>query len=172
MNFKKIRIIKQKIIYIERGTQMEQYKEKIKKRIIIFTILDIALLLFGVGGFIYFNMLATPNAQETHSFPTVCILYAACLSILITRLRQLLKDDKKLKIAYNKENDERLKVIQAKIGAPVILYTSITFIIIGAVIPLFVQGTIGTTICYTLFGAGFIQLAFCACLKLYYFKKI
>lgn len=51
--------------------------------------------------------------------------------ISVIRYSRIIKDDTKLKMEYNRENDERMKAIRSKAGMPMIMYTSIGMIIAG-----------------------------------------
>lgn len=51
--------------------------------------------------------------------------------IIVIRYSRIIKDDTKLKMEYNRENDERMKAIRSKAGMPMIMFTSVGMIIAG-----------------------------------------
>lgn len=86
--------------------------------------------------------------------------------IRIIRYRKALRNDKELQIQYNKENDERMKAIQAKAGMPMILISSIIMVIAGIII-----GYSNMVVFYTLIAAAVIQLVI-ACITKFIYTKI
>lgn len=91
----------------------------------------------------------------------------ALIIVYMVRLTIALKDDKQLKIWYNKEHDERLKTIRAKSGMPMLLITSLMMICAAVV-----AGYYNPIVFYTLVVAAMIQLTAGVLVKLYYLKTM
>jgi hypothetical protein len=78
-----------------------------------------------------------------------------------------IKDERKLKMAYNRENDERMKAIRAKAGMPMLLITSV-MMVIAAII----AGYFNIVVFYTLTAAAMMQLLLGVSVKLYHMKTM
>ena len=87
--------------------------------------------------------------------------------IQFVKLSRALIDEKKLKMLYNSEHDERMLLIRSKAGMPMLLITS-TLMIIAAVI----AGYFNIIVFYTLAAAAVVQLSAGAAVKVYCMKKI
>lgn len=150
---------------------MENFKKKLQKRkigfmcmaiiVVIISIIDVFVILPKSQNGSFSNGMIVGVSSGT-------IISLGILSILkIIQLSKVLKDEKLIKLLYNKENDERLQSIRGKAGMPIILIMSIT---------MFISGIIGSyfsdIIFYTLFVAGFIQLFVGVIVKLYYMKTM
>lgn len=150
---------------------MENFKKKLQKRkigfmcmaiiVVIISIIDVFVILPKSQNGSFSNGMIVGVSSGT-------IISLGILSILkIIQLSKVLKDEKLIKLLYNKENDERLQSIRGKAGMPIILIMSIT---------MFISGIIGSCfsdiIFYTLFVAGFIQLFVGVIVKLYYMKTM
>lgn len=88
-------------------------------------------------------------------------------AVQIIRCRGALSNDEKLKIQFNKENDERLMAIRAKAGMPMLMVTSITIIVVAII-----AGYFNTVIFITLVSAALFQLIIGLLIKLLYMKKM
>ena len=111
---------------------MEKYRQALNKRISLLTI----LLLFTVGLSVYDVFFASEATRKSSIFAFQCggaNALGLMAAIMIIRLRKTLRDDVKLKVQYNRENDERLKTIRAKAGMPILLFTSVGMIIAGII---------------------------------------
>ena len=129
---------------------MEAYRNTIKRRITV----GLAFILVVIAILVYDSFFAETGALEDHiaSFQMGMLAGIAFVALFfVIQGRQLLKDERKLQLEYNKEHDERMQAIQAKAGLPMIIYTSALMIIIasliarsypGAFIPLVVAGMI------------------------------
>lgn len=87
--------------------------------------------------------------------------------IQIIKLSKVIKDDKKLRMLHNKENDERLKLIRSKSGMPMLMITSI-LMLVAAII----SGYFNTVVFSTLVIAATAQLSIGAIVKLYCLKTM
>ena len=143
---------------------MEQFRKSIQIRIKIFSLLSLFTALFGV-----YNVFFVPESLkslevyefQTGLFAAICILS----SINIIKYKKLLEDNQKLRIEFNKENDERYKVIKSKAGIPMIPILSVFLLIIGIM-----AGYSNLTVFYTLITIGFCQMLISALIKLFYLK--
>lgn len=83
------------------------------------------------------------------------------------KYRGALKDETKLRLLYNEENDERMKLIRAKAGVPMVLILSLTLVLAGMIIAYWNETVFIVMICVALF-----QLLASLVVKLYYKNKI
>ena len=145
---------------------MEQYRKKLRTRIILFSFL---LLLF-VGLLLYNQFGAPDTIKDSLSFSFQCGFSAAgslALVSMLVRYRRALSNEQKLKVLYNQENDERMKTIRAKAGVPMVLILSIILVLVGNIIGYFNETVFFVLICVAIF-----QLFASAAVKFYYMKKI
>lgn len=143
---------------------MDKFKLILKRRI---ALLIIAVLIAAATG-IYDVFFAGETARESifAGFQAGLITGLGLLSAaLIIRFRSTLKDEAKLKLQYNKENDERYKAIRAKAGMPMLLITSIMMIIAGVIAGYFSETAFITLIC-----AALAQMSVGVVVKLVYMK--
>ncbi len=149
---------------------MENFKKVLKKRISLYSI--VVLIIFVIGGFDSFIIRNNENnyiINETvigFQFGLIFGIGILCL-LQIIKLNIIIKDEKKIKILYNKENDERLKLIKSKAGMPMLMITSI-IILIAAII----SGYFNIIVFYTLVATAMSQLLIGMIVKLYYMKTI
>lgn len=144
---------------------MEKYKKTITVRVYLLSVL--ALLAVGLGVYDVFWAAAEVKASDIFEFQ--CGVTAALGILATTRIiwyRRVLRNEKKLKIQYNKENDERMKAIRAKAGMPIVLIASVVMIVLGIII-----GYSNMTVFYTLIAAAAAQL-FIACVTKFIYTKI
>lgn len=149
---------------------MEKFKEQIQKRIRLLSIfLVIVLLLTCFEGFsIVQTGEGTVETGRVMGFQAGLLFGMAMIALMnIVKLRNCLKDDKKLKLLQHEEQDERKKLIRSKAGMPMLLINSI-LILLAAII----AGHINMTVFYTLICVAMGQLLIGVGLKLYYSKTI
>ncbi len=145
---------------------MDKYRKVLKRRMYLLTI----PILVAVGLSIYNVFFASERIKESFIFE---FQFGAAISLGIISIaflilyRRVLTDDKKLKLQYNKENDERLKAIRAKAGVPMLLITSIVMIIVGII-----AGYFNLTIFITLVVAAVSQMLIAAVTKQIYLRKL
>ena len=111
---------------------MDRYKKTIKIRI---GLLSIPLILV-IALCVYYALFASDQVMENSIFCFQVGLITPlglAATILIIRYRALLKDENKLLLQFNKENDERTKAIKAKAGIPMLPITSTLMIIAGVI---------------------------------------
>ena len=89
------------------------------------------------------------------------------LAETLFRYRRALKDEEKLRLLYNQENDERMKAIRAKAGVPMVLVLSLALVLGGMVIGYWNETIFVVLICVALF-----QLLVSLGVKLYYKMKM
>lgn len=145
---------------------MNKYKTSIKIRIILLSTLIVIAVIFGI----YDVFWASPEIKESSLFGfQVGIITSLGLISLITVIiyRTLLKDDTKLLLQFNKENDERNNAIKAKAGIPMLPITSALIIIAGVI-----AGYFNSLIFITLIAAAAFQMTICAIIKIIYMKKM
>lgn len=145
---------------------MEKYKKALALR--IYALSFVTLLAVGMGIFDVFG--ATEQMRENYIFEFQCGFIAALgvMSVLLTmRYRKAMKNEEKLQLLFNKENDERLKAIKAKAGIPMLLITSLAMILSGVI-----AGYFNLTVAYTLIAASVCQLLVACIAKIIYMKKM
>ena len=145
---------------------MDTYKKTLRTRILLLAIPAVFAVVLGI----YDVFLASPKIKESFIFGFQCGAATACgliAVILILRYKTILHDEKKLKLAFNKENDERLKAIRAKAGLPMVLVTSVLLIIAGVIAAYF-----NAVIFVTLMVAAVCQMMISGIVKLIYMKKM
>lgn len=145
---------------------MNNYKKTIKKRILLLALPIILAVTLGV----YDVFWASPEIKETsiYGFQVGIIISLGLLAtITVIRYRTLLKDESKLLLQLNRENDERIKAIKAKAGIPMLPIMSALIIIAGVI-----AGYFNNLVFITLIAAAAFQMTFCAIIKLIYMKKM
>ncbi|MDE5860919.1 MAG: hypothetical protein K2H28_01865 [Ruminococcus sp.] len=145
---------------------MEKYRKNLILR--IFLLSFVVLLATGLGIFNVFGTNEIIKENVIFDFQCGFITGLGLVSvILIIRYSKAVKDSDKLKILFNKENDERLKYIKSKSGMPMLLITSVIMIFSGTIF-----GYFNTTVFYTLIVASMCQLLIAGIVKMVYMKKM
>jgi hypothetical protein len=145
---------------------MDQYRKKLRSRILWLSALTLFAALFGI----YDVFFASDILKNSMVFEFQGGLLAGiCLLTTINTIRynNILKDDRRLKLEFNKENDERIKAIKSKAGLPLLLILSV-LMIVSAII----AGYFNATIFYTLIIAAVCQALISFLIKLFYMKKM
>ena len=143
---------------------MEQFRKKLKSRILLLSALSLITALVGV----YDVFFASETLRNMIVFEFLGgVLAAICIlsSLNIIKYNKILKDDNKLKLEYNKENDERFKTIKSKAGLPIVPVLSILMIISGII-----AGYFNIIIFYTLIIVAMCQILISGFIKLIYTK--
>lgn len=145
---------------------MELFQKKLKFRMLLFGILILFCLVI-----ILINQFGTVLTY------TECLAYsfqrgfsaAGILALVIWMLkyRAALKDEAKLRLLYNQENDERMQAIRAKAGIPMVPILSLALVLGGMVI-----GYWNETVFVVLIGVALFQLLVSLGVKLYYKAKM
>jgi hypothetical protein len=145
---------------------MEQFRKKLKTRISWLSVLSVTTALMGVYD-VFFASEALKNMTvfefQGGVLAAICILS----SINIIKYSKLLKDDNKLKLECNKENDERFKTIKSKAGIPIVPVFSVLMIMSGIM-----AGYFNITIFYTLIIVAMCQMLISGVVKLIYMKRM
>ena len=144
---------------------MEVYRIKLKRRIWLLSVLVLFSSALGV-----YDVFFQTDISKDGIFCFQCGLNTAIgiiAAVQIIRCRGALSNDEKLKIQFNKENDERLIAIRAKAGMPMLMVTSITIIVVAII-----AGYFNTVIFITLVSAALFQLIIGLLIKLLYMKKM
>lgn len=147
---------------------MEKFKRRVKQRIMLFSGSILIIVLIGVYGFF-----AAAGSEQgimadgiVSSFQFGIIFGMGMLALIqIIKLQRVIKDDKKLEMLYNRENDERFKAIRSKAGMPMLIITSLIMLLAGII-----AGYFNVIVFYTLVIAGIVQLSIGTIVKLYYMK--
>ena len=145
---------------------MENYKNVVKTRITLLTI----PVLIAVSLGIYSVFFASEATKESYMFGFQCgfsIALGISAIVFIIHQKKILNDEMKLKLQYNKENDERLKAIRAKAGMPLLFITSVGMIVAGVI-----AGYFSLVIFSALIIAATIQMLIGAIIKLVYTRKL
>ena len=145
---------------------MDQFKKKLRTRIILLC----AVLLLFVAILLYNQFGASGALKDSLAFSFQCGFSAAGSLVLVfwfMKTRGALKDEAKLRLLYNEENDERMSAIRAKAGIPMVLILSMLLVLAGMVIGYFNETVFVVLICVALF-----QLLVSLGVKLYYKIKM
>jgi len=145
---------------------MELFKKKIKTRIVLLC----AVLLLFVAILLYNQFGANVTIKDSLAFSFQCGFSAAGSLVLVFWLfkyRTSLKDEAKLRLLYNQENDERMSTIRAKAGIPMVLILSMMLVLGGMVI-----GYFNETVFVILVGVALFQLLVSLGVKMYYKIKM
>lgn len=155
---------------------MEQYREKLKLTNAIVGICCLILAVFcflGIAGELGLVSFMTPAAGDSRwqsqwrgfvtgaSFGVLALMVYGFIRNILA-----LKDDKKLKKLYVKENDER----QNQIYAQALRSAMQTCLILGLV-AVIISGYFSVTVSLTLLICVFVSSILCMLFKLYYLKK-
>ena len=131
---------------------MEKYRKSVIMRITLLSAVVLAAVALGV----YDVFFASEAAKESYIFGFqvgATTALGMISAVLIVRLRALLRDEQKLRLQYNKENDERYRAIRAKAGMPMLLISSVGMIAAGIV-----AGYYSKTVFVTLIAAAMCQM--------------
>ncbi|MDO7977190.1 hypothetical protein [Oceanotoga teriensis] len=145
---------------------MENFRKKVIKRIRILTAFILIFCVYIVlDVFFIRNNIDSENFINSFQFGLMFGLEMLAIINLI-KLNKVVKSDKKLKLLYNKENDERLKLIRSKAGMPLLLINSVIMIISGIIL-----GYFNTIIFLTLIITAGIQMLIGLFIKFYCLRK-
>lgn len=145
---------------------MEQFRKKLKTRLVLLC----AVLLLFVAILLYNQFGAPDTLKNSLAFSFQCGFSASGSLVLVfwlMKYRVALKDEAKLRLLYNEENDERMSAIRAKAGIPMVLILSLTLVLAGMVI-----GYWNATVFVVLIGVALFQLLVNLGVKLYYKVKM
>ena len=145
---------------------MEQYRKNLKIRIALFGV----IILIFVGILLYNQFGASAALKDSLAFSFQCGFSAAGALVLVfwmMKYRAAFKDEAKLRLLYNEENDERMKLIRAKAGVPMVLILSLSLVLAGMII-----GYWNETVFVVLIGVALFQLLVSLGVKLYYKVKM
>ena len=90
----------------------------------------------------------------------------ALFSVHIIRYRKVMTDEKQLRLAYNRENDERRQQIKLKAGGNLVIINAVILLFAGIV-----GGYFNIVIFYSVIGCAVFQLLVSALIKLYLLKR-
>ncbi|HZK34894.1 MAG TPA: hypothetical protein VFD33_06265 [Bacillota bacterium] len=145
---------------------MEKFKSLIKRKIILFTLL--LLMAIALGGYTLITGGKGIGDESVQGFQSGIALGIAIMALIqIATYCIALKDDKKLKLLCNKENDERMEEIRKRSGMPMLLVMSM-LMLLAAVI----AGYFNTLVFTTLVLTAIIQLTIGLIVKLYHMKTM
>ena len=145
---------------------MELFRKKLKTRIFLLS----AIILAFVAILLYNQFGASEALKENLAFHFQTGFSAGGILVfvfLLAKYRTALKDEAKLRLLYNEEHDERMSVIRAKAGIPMVLILSMTLVLGGMVI-----GYFNETVFVVLIGVALFQLLVSLGVKLYYKVKM
>ena len=144
---------------------MEKYKKVLKRRITIIGIFVLLGAFFGV-----YNVFFAPEMENELLFgfqSGLAMGLTAVGAVYVIKLRGSMESEEKLKMRYNKENDERKKMILSKAGLPMVQILACTLIALGML-----AGYFNTTVFFTLVGAALLELLVAGAVKVYYMVKL
>ncbi|MFH5836761.1 hypothetical protein ACHAL6_11885 [Proteiniclasticum sp. C24MP] len=148
---------------------METYKMIVKRKMVLLAVFFIFISILGAYGFLTGNAeKADLSSGIVKGFQSGLIFGIGILVLVdLIKLSSVVKDDKKLKIAYNRENDERMKSIREKAGMPMLQITSVMMLLAAVT-----AGYFNTTVFYALAVAAIGQLLVGVIVKIYYMKTM
>ncbi|MEA1883192.1 MAG: hypothetical protein U9N62_01555 [Thermotogota bacterium] len=149
---------------------MENYKKTLIKRIFMMTMAIIAAVIILV-----FSSVILTNEGEGETFSEgmmagfrngllVAMIFG--FTVYIIKYRKVMNDDKQLRLAYNRENDERRQQIKLKAGGNLVIINAVILLFAGIV-----GGYFNVVIFYSVIGCVVFQLLVSAVIKLYLLKK-
>lgn len=112
---------------------MGGYERQLKSRIWVGRIF--ALIVIAIG--VYDTFFAGVEVIDDHivSFQKGLLVGIAFISIaIVIKAQATLKDHQELRLEYNRERDERSRLIQSKAGLSMIIYTSAAMILTASLI--------------------------------------
>lgn len=145
---------------------MDKYRKSIRLRMIGLGI----VIVVAVALSLYDALWASAAMKANHIFSFQCGLTVGVgliAVVLLVRFGGSLKDENKLKLQYNAENDERLKAIRAKAGMPMLLITSVLMIIAGVI-----AGHFNVVVFYTLIATAMGQMMIGATAKIINMRRM
>ena len=151
---------------------MEEFRVNVKRRIFLFMCVVVFSLAIGIYDVFWNQSAGSPGAGFTEGVlgglnSGLIFSLGAIALIQVIRLGRIIKDEKQLKMLYNKEHDERLKEIRSKAGMPMILIMSTLMLAAGII-----AGFFSEIVFYTLLAASVTQLTIAAAVKVYCLKKM
>ncbi len=145
---------------------MDQFRKKLKIRTVWLVVLSLTTVLIGVYD-VFFAPETLKNMAvfefQGGALAAICILS----SIHIIKYKKIQKDDNKLKLEFNKENDERYKAIKSKAGIPIVPIFSVLMMVTGIV-----AGYFNTEAFYILIIVAICQVVISGVIKLIYMKRM
>jgi len=145
---------------------MELFRKKLKHRILLFGFLILFCIVIILIN--QFGTVVTYTESLAFSFQRGFSAAGALVLIFwMMKYRAALKNETKLRLLYNEENDERMKEIRAKAGVPMVLILSMALVLAGMIISYWSATVFVVLICVALF-----QLLASLMVKLYYKNKI
>lgn len=145
---------------------MDKYKKKLKVRMFLMAI----AIIFAVV-LLIFNSLRMVNTRDDGPITKGLIdgfqngLLAAMTGlfcVFIIKYLSIINNEKKLRLWYNQENDERRKQIKLKAGGNVVLIDSVLIIFAGII-----AGYFNEIIFFSLIACALFQLIVSAVIKIY-----
>lgn len=138
--------------------KLEQYREKLKRRMWLCRILWLVYLLLMAA-----TRLAAPAVTEHPAYAGLLGFVAGGLLVAglgMAKFRRALRDDTALRRLYNQEHDERMQAIRARAGFPMTAFMGMGLIAAGLVATFF-----NMTVALTLIIAAVTQLLVCLGVK-------
>lgn len=141
---------------------MEKFKQQLRRRILFVGVYCGIVIILDILA-IFLNLESFAAAFGSG----ICWGIAAVMLFNVIRYQSSLKNEEKLKKLYIEENDERQKLIEAKIGK-----TSNSISIMSLVLAMIISNFFNQTVFYTLLAAVMFIVLIQLTLKAYYNKKI
>src|SRR6056297_2296550 len=145
---------------------MENYKKTLKNRILLMSMAIIAAaILLTVSSVI----LTSDGQGESFSEGMMAgfrngllVAMIFMFTVYIIRYRKVMNDDKLLRLAYNRENDERRQQIKLKAGGNLVIINSVILLFAGII-----GGYFNVVIFYSVIACALFQLLVSAFIKIY-----
>jgi formate hydrogenlyase subunit 3/multisubunit Na+/H+ antiporter MnhD subunit len=146
---------------------MNNYKKVLEKRIVLLSVLVLLAAGFCVFSVFYADFTALKNSDVFGFQLGVMTAIGILAAVNIIRCRSVLKDEAKLRLSCNKENDERNRAIKSKAGMPILTVTSVAMVIAGVI-----AGYFNITVFCTLIIASICQMTVSAAVKLINMRRM
>lgn len=144
---------------------MEEFEKRVKNRMIWLSVIAVLLLTSSI-----LKVVTVTDAEKTGASGfAVGFSIAAGLLFVIRMIYywKALGDPVALRKLYNQENDERMKVIRAKAGQPLLSITSSLMLIAGAFL-----GNVDEKVMFALLIAAVVQLLISIAVKFYFIRTM
>ncbi len=149
---------------------MKKYRETIKQRIILLSIVVVIMVIVGtMDSFgVIKQILGDIYNENVVSFQTGLLIGIGIVALyLVVRYARCLRNEEMLRTLYNNEFDERKKYMKSKAGMPIIGITSGCIIFAGII-----AGYFNEIIFITLIAAAMFQMTVCAIVKVICMKTM
>lgn len=145
---------------------MEHFKKTIRRRTLALEMFVLAIAAFETVQMFWPTDPLGNNPMFEFQEGFLCGIVVVA-SFQLIRYKKVMKDEKALRVQYNKENDERRRAIRAKAGIPFLAITSVAMLVAANI-----AGYFNPVCFYTLVVAAACQILLALILKQIYSHKM